>query len=123
MSSNTYNPGSFANRPHEEVVEAARKGGRASGGHARSSSGDTDPDPDPDQGSMQDDASYGDAGGAPAERQSSSGGAKGKQGFASMPREKVQEIAAKGGRSSGKSGNSGGDDADADEYDDIEEDA
>ena len=30
MSSKDNNPGNFANRPHEEVVEAARKGGHAS---------------------------------------------------------------------------------------------
>ncbi|RDW71809.1 hypothetical protein BP5796_07843 [Coleophoma crateriformis] len=28
----TYNPGNFANRPHEEVVDAAKKGGHASHG-------------------------------------------------------------------------------------------
>ncbi|MCJ1484659.1 hypothetical protein MMC06_004832 [Schaereria dolodes] len=31
MTDNT-NPGNFANRPHEEVVEIAKKGGQASGG-------------------------------------------------------------------------------------------
>lgn len=30
MSTKENNPGNFANRPHEEVVEAARKGGEAS---------------------------------------------------------------------------------------------
>lgn len=30
MSSKDNNPGNFANRPHEKVVEAARKGGHAS---------------------------------------------------------------------------------------------
>ncbi|KAE8258324.1 hypothetical protein A4X13_0g1755 [Tilletia indica] len=101
MSGNS-NPGNFANRPHEEVVEIARKGGKASGhSHGRSDSGDTDT-------------------GYTEGNETGADGAKGKQGFAAMPTEKVKEIAAKGGRSSGYTGTSNDAD-DEDLY--VEEDA
>ncbi|KAK0562493.1 hypothetical protein OC861_005290 [Tilletia horrida] len=126
MSTNK-NPGNFANRPREEVVAAGIAGGHndgagsaakhtkeahdkvvaegedphaPAGGHGDSSAttnvpADEEPDlvqEDEDEGTYEDADDGGGAGGDDDD--------KPKRGFAAMPKEKVREIASKGGHAS-----------------------
>lgn len=77
-STGNTNPGNFANRPKEEVIEIAKKGGQAShGGHG---GGSTSMDPDTTTGNTN------------------------PGNFANRPKEEVSEIAKKGGQASHKGG-------------------
>lgn len=81
----------FASMPHEKVQEIASKGGKASG-HSHSGSDDNR------RSASREDQNY----------KGSEHHEHGKQGFASMPHEKVQEIASKGGHASAeKAGHEG----------------
>ena len=124
-SNNTQNRG-FASMPHEKVQEIASKGGHASaekagyegmaergraGGHA--SAEKAGHEGMAERGRAGGHASHGAHGNAANNehahdrgthtREHGSSEHDNKRGFASMPHEKVQEIASKGGYSSGKS--------------------
>jgi len=75
----------FASMPKEKVQEIASKGGRTQHAGEEPSEKKSDASESPSKKSKTDDSDKSDTG-------------KGKQGFASMPKEKVQEIASKGGR-------------------------
>lgn len=74
-STGNTNPGNFANRPKEEVIEIAKKGGQASHG-----GGSAAMDPEPSTGNTN------------------------PGNFANRPKEEVSEFAKKGGQASHKGG-------------------
>ncbi len=79
-SSRKHGKQGFASMPKDQVRKIASKGGKAKGGHYDQ---EEDSDEESDEGSDNEDQG---------------GYRSGKQGFASMPKEQVRKIAAKGGR-------------------------
>ncbi|CAD6566723.1 MAG: hypothetical protein ASARMPRED_000123 [Alectoria sarmentosa] len=79
-SSGNTNPGNFANRPKEEVIEIAKKGGQAS---------------------------HGSHGGGSTNKEAETAGNTNPGNFANRPKDEVSEIAKKGGQASHSGGFAG----------------